>query len=610
MTDTVLWASVVGAPLVVLLLLALTPFAARRPRLLAQRRLAAWSWVAVLPAGVAALVGDGDVHAVDWLLLGTSVQLDEVGRPLLGLAAVLYGLGLAFVPRARTRRPQVLAAFLLMCFLGNVGVFVAADLVTFYLSFTLVSFVGYAAVVHTGSAPARRAGTVYLVLTVLGETAVLAALLLVAGTGTLAVRDAPAAVAASPDATLIVLLLVVGFGVKAGAVPLHVWLPLAHPAAPTPASALLSGVMLKAGLVGWLRFLPIGEQAGAGTTQGAGAAGGDLATWGAVLLVLALAGGFLAVPVGLLQDDPKVVLAYSSISQMGFLTALVGAALVDPAVAAACTAAAVVYAVHHGLAKGALFLGVQAWDAERLPRGLVAAGLAVAGLSLAGAPLTSGFVAKYVSKQATGDVVVPGTDLPLDAVLPWVGVGSTVLLVRFGVLLARRPRRPRPTPVLRDVAWLALPVVAVLPVARLAADRDDVLDVPSFLSASSAWDQSWPVLLGLALGAAAIVVGRRPALSGSRLAHPRGDLVPPGDLVVLEERAAGAAVRAAQRGIEAGGRLRTALAERTDGATRPATLLLDRAQRLLGGWSGTGVVLLVALAVAAGWAALAAGVAS
>ena len=95
--------------------------------------------------------------------------------------------------------------------------------------------------------------------------------------------------------TLTVVLLFIGFGVKAGLVPLHVWLPLAHPAAPPAASAVLSGAMVKAGLVGWLRFLPLGQHE----------RGLEVLGW--VLMALALIGAFLAVVVGVLQDDPKVV---------------------------------------------------------------------------------------------------------------------------------------------------------------------------------------------------------------------------------------------------------------------------------------------------------------
>ena len=87
-----------------------------------------------------------------------------------------------------------------------------------------------------------------------------------------------------------------------GLVPLHVWLPLAHPAAPMPASAVLSGAIIKAGVIGLIRFLPFD---------------GALPDWGAVLTAVGLLTAFYGVAVGITQANPKTVLAYSSVSQMG-----------------------------------------------------------------------------------------------------------------------------------------------------------------------------------------------------------------------------------------------------------------------------------------------------
>lgn len=583
LVDT-LWVLTFLAPVAVALGLALGPAA--------RTFLTRWAWTGVLPAGALVLVGDERLRQVDWMLLGTSVELDRLGRPLLGTAVLLYGLALAFVPGSKTERAPGLSALLLVCFAANAGVFVAADVVTFYLCFTVMSFVGYTLVVHDRSVSSRRAGRIYLVLAVVGEGAVLAAMLLVTHAGVSRLADVPAAVADSPYANLVVALLLVGFGVKAGTVPLHVWLPLAHPAAPTPASAVLSGVMVKAGLVGWLRFLPLGETWGEGGAQLA---------WGTVFIALALLGGFVAVPVGLLQDDPKVVLAYSSISQMGFLAALVGVALARPGIAEACLVAAVVYAVHHGIAKGALFLGVQAWDTERVPRPVVVAVLVVAGLSVAGAPFTSGYVAKYGAKEAVAATTFPvAGGIPLAEVLPWVGLGSTLLLVRFGVVMARRSRSPERTPVLRDTAWAGLAVAAAVPVAALARSFDPVQSIPGWADTPVLWSQSWPVLLGLLLGVLGALVAARPGLVDSRVAHPHGDLVPPGDVVTLEERA----VRVAGRGLAraTGNLARTGERVRAGLAAIPSPLpLVAATQARWGSWVGSGVLLLVMAAGTLVW---------
>lgn len=560
---------------------------------LRAHRVRAWfvrlSWVAVVPAGVAGVVDGGEVHRVEWMLLGTTVSVDGIARPLVLMAVALYGLALSFVVRGKSDRTHVLTAFLLLCFTGNIAVFVAADLVTFYLAFAAMSFLGYAIVVHDRTDGARRAGAIYLVLTVLGECAVLAALMILASEGVMTVADAPAAVAASPWRDVLIALLLVGFGVKAGTVPLHVWLPLAHPAAPSPASAVLSGAMLKAGIVGWLRFLPLGE--------------GAEPLWGAVFLVLGLVGGLLAAPVGVLHDNPKVVLAYSSISQMGFLTAVIGAALVAPDLASACVAAVVVYSVAHGLVKGALFLGVQAWDAERMPRWIVLGALAVASLALVGVPFTSGYVAKYAGKEAVGDVLVPLAPVAVADVLPWFGVGSTVLLARFFVVLVRRPRHAHRTAITRDVAWVVVSVAAVLPVALLANASSPPLSVPEWPSPSTMWAQTWPLLVGLGLAAAAWALARRAPRSA--VLHPRGDVIPPGDIVVVEERAARALGRGLAHASGGLGRVRDALLAAVGRSPTPWPAL-ERVQAGVGTWAGSGVVLVAVLAVAL-WAAVAIG---
>lgn len=552
---------------------------------LRSHRARAWvvrlSWLAVVPAGVAALVDPGGVHTVGWMLLGTTISVDGIARPLVMMAVALYGLALSFVVRGKTDRTHVLTAFLLLCFTGNVAVFVAADLVTFYLAFAAMSFLGWAIVVHDRSDGARRAGAIYLVLTVLGECAVLAALMILASEGVMTVAEAPAAVAASPWRDALIALLLLGFGVKAGTVPLHVWLPLAHPAAPSPASAVLSGAMLKAGIVGWLRFLPLGE--------------GPEPVWGGVFLALGLVGGLLAVPVGVLHDNPKVVLAYSSISQMGFLTAVIGAALIAPDLAPACVAAVVVYSVSHGLVKGALFLGVQAWDAERLPRVIVWGALAVASLALVGVPFTSGFVAKYAAKESVGDVLVPMLPVAVADVLPWFGVGSTLLLVRFLVVLTRRPRHLHRTAVTRDAAWVLVSVGAVVPVALLARAWAPPVSMPDWLSPSTMWGQTWPLLLGLVIAGAAAVIARR--VPGSRVWHPRGDVAPPGDIVVVEERAARAVGRGLAWASGSLGRTRDALLAVAGRSPTPWPAV-ERVQATVGTWVGSGIVLVVLLAAA------------
>ena len=221
-------------------------------------RLAPWSPLPALL--IAAWPGGVDGSTLPWLLEGSRWGLDPTGQVFLLLTSFLWLMAGLYARRyfegKSTRR---FFTFHLLTLTGNLGIAAAQDLISFYLFFALMTFAGYGLVVHTGTGPALRAGRVYLVMAVMGEALLISGLILAASSAaSLALGDVAAAVGASPHRDLVIGLLLAGFGVKAGALPLHMWLPLAHPVAPTPASAVLSGSMIKAGLLGWLRFLPFG----------------------------------------------------------------------------------------------------------------------------------------------------------------------------------------------------------------------------------------------------------------------------------------------------------------------------------------------------------------
>jgi hydrogenase-4 component B len=515
------------APLLVPLLVAPVPFVMRPGR--------GPAWLLALaptPALLLALLGPpGPPPDLAWLLFDVQLDLDPVGRLLLAMTAAVW---IAAGASVRRDVGPGFAGLWLVTLTGNLTLLLAGDVVTLYGGFAVMTFAAYGLVVHDRSAAALRAGRVYVVLAAVGEVLLLSGLLLaVAEAGSTSFDPVVSAIGASGRRDLIVGLVLAGFGIKAGVVPLHVWLPLAHPAAPIPASAVLSGTMIKAGLVGWLRVLPLGEVA--------------LPTWSAVLIATGLVGAFLAVVVGLLQDDPKVVLAYSSISQMGLITVIVGAGVAVPEVAGAAGLAAAIHALHHGVAKGALFLGV---GVARAPHDAgrhrwVLAGMAFAAASLAGAPLTSGWVAKATAKEVVGAVGVPVAGLSL--VLSVAGVGTTVLLARMLWLLRRPAARehgvvgsatgPR---AVRGAAGPTIAWVALLGVVLVGAWVLPLALVPGLggptVSSASVWEGTWPVVVGVAVAAAAVARSRRPVAPSTAAARYR---LPAGDLVVPAERAAG-----------------------------------------------------------------------
>lgn len=449
-------------------------------------RLAPWT---PLPALALALVARDPVALeLPWLLLGSSLGLDATGRTfllfssLIWLAAGLY----ARAWLAGDARRHRFAGFFLLAQAGNLGVCLALDAASFYLFFALMSLAAWGLVVHDGSAAARRAGRVYLVLALAGEMLILSGLLFAA--------------AAQPAAAACVIL---GFGVKTGLPLLHFSLPLAYAAAPVPAAAVLAGAMIKAGLLGWLRFLPLGEAALPG-------AGGALVLAGAAAIVYGSA-------VGLTQRQPGALLAYSSISQMGYLTVGVGAALLEPALWPMLAPALMLYAAHHALAKAALFLGLGV-ARTRGATPWVSAGLALPALALAGVPLTSGMLAKNGLKHALAGLPAPWADA-LPGLLALGALGTALLMLRLAWLLRREPAVAHATPGLA-APWL-LTLVAV---AGLAAG----------LAPAAVWQQS--LQPGALLGAAGTLFAALAlALAALRL-RLRAPDVPPGDLVVPLER--------------------------------------------------------------------------
>lgn len=448
----------------------------------------------------------GTVVEFSWLLLGARVGLDRLGLPLVVLASVAWTLAGLYAARnlAEADKPRFFV-FWLLTWTGNLCVFLTLDAASFYAAYATMTFSAYGLVVFTARPADFRAGRVYLIMALAGEAMILTALLLLAsGAGNAALEngEAGAAVAALPEAGWVAALFIGGFAVKMGIVPLHMWLPVAHPQAPPPASAVLSGVILKAGLMGWLRFLPLGAPGFDGL--------------GMLLAGAGVATAFFGVAAGLPQSRAKTLLAYSSVSQMGLVAVAVGMALAYPAHAALLSLIAVIFAVHHGLAKAALFLAVDL--AQRAPR-LVRALMWLPALAIAGGPLTTGAMAKTLLKSA-----LPEQAGWLEPTLVASSVATTLLMARFLYLAWPAPQRFRADA--PGLEWLALVVAGVTApwALAIAAGMDaagSVADLHHVLGAS------WPVAAGLAA-----------ALAGGALWRGGAPIrVPEGDLIVLFARA-------------------------------------------------------------------------
>jgi len=294
---------------------------------------------------------------------------------------------------------------------ANLGVVLADSLLTLFVFFEVLGLVAFLLVVHTGTAEARKASIQYLWMTVLGGVALLAGIMLVQSMGGGAIGPIPAAPGLEQRRGWAATLLVLGFGVKAGMLPVHVWLPNAHPVAPSPASALLSGVMIKAGAYGIFRclFFVLRPEGAADPADSGWQFASDL---GLVVLWIGIATMAVGVVLALGQRNAKRMLAYHSISQMGFILTGLGVGAYLAGEGGLGIAGGLLHAVNHALFKGCLFLGIGAvvlrtgrldmyelgglW--RRMP--VTFAVMVVAAAGITGVPLFNGFVSKCMIHHA------------------------------------------------------------------------------------------------------------------------------------------------------------------------------------------------------------------
>jgi formate hydrogenlyase subunit 3/multisubunit Na+/H+ antiporter MnhD subunit len=370
--------------------------------------------------------------------------------------------------------------YFLLAMAGNFILILAQDPISFYFGFTLMSFASYGLIVFKKDTISFKAGLVYISLVILGEVMLFSALLMATNASESTMFPAIIeSIITDHNHDLIIFLILTGFGLKAGVFGLHVWLPLAHPVAPAPASAVLSGTMIKAGILGWIRFLPLGET--------------PLPEWGTAMIILGLFTAFYGVIIGLTQRDPKTVLAYSSISQVGIITMSIGLGMQVPEIWPVMLTGIAFYALHHGLSKGALFLGAGLCGSQQqIHRVWIWLGLWLPALAIAGAPWTSGMLAKDLVKSYS--LYAPA---PWDTLLPLLLSGSavaTALLMARLLYLVRPSAEPYGA---EPLIGLVLPWVALLLIIILVP----WLPVYSFEYSMSnqIFGSLWPLLLSLVI---------------------------------------------------------------------------------------------------------------
>lgn len=406
--------------------------------------------VAVSPASASTLILP---FGLPWL--GAHFRLDALAAFFLvvinlgGALASLYGLGYGRHEHAPQRVLPFFPAFLA----GMNLVVLADDAFTFLLSWEFMSLASWALVMaHHRDAGNRKAGYLYIVMASFGTLALLLAFGLLAGPeGSYDFAVMRAAEHTPSTAGIVLILLLLGAGSKAGLVPLHVWLPLAHPAAPSHVSALMSGVMTKVAVYGFIRV--VFDLLGTPTA------------WSSVVVLL-FGGGtaVLGILHALMEKDLKRLLAYSTIENIGVIFVSLGLALAFAAngmglAAALALTAALFHVLNHSFFKSLLFFGAGAVlvatgerDMEKLG-GLIhrmpftSFAFLVGCMAISALPPFNGFVSEWLAFQA----VLQSPELPqwgLKIIIPAIGgllalsaaLAAACFVKAFGVTFLGRPR--------------------------------------------------------------------------------------------------------------------------------------------------------------------------
>ena len=378
---------------------------------------------------------------------------------ILATAVAIYSFG--YLGELAKKRPVGIVCFLLNGLLLSLTItFTAANAFFFLIAWEVMALMAYGLVTFDHhSQESRDAGLLYLIMSHADAGALLLGFgLLGHAAGSLdysALRQAARTLPADQQALAFCLFLL-GFGIKAGIIPLHIWLPAAHPVAPSSASALLSGIVIKTGIYGMARvfFEFLGEPP----------------SWaGVTVLSLAAVSAILGVLYALMEHDLKRLLAYHSIENIGIILLGFGSALMfrasgHPSLAALALAAGLFHTLNHAIFKCLLFLGAGAVQHATHTRnmedlgGLIQRMPATAlcfltgAVAISGLPPLNGFVSEWLTYQ--GLMAGFGTTrTPMDLLFPVAGsllaltgaLAAACFVKAFGITFLARPRSEHAT---------------------------------------------------------------------------------------------------------------------------------------------------------------------
>lgn len=413
---------------------------------------------------------------------------------LVSVPSAVYSIG--YLKGEASPRKTALAWVLLALFLVSMGLVVTAkNALAFLVVWELMSLVSYFLVVFDSHHErAIQAGTIYIVMTHIGTAFLAAAFyLLYAYTHTFDLLMMKSACAVMPASvrTIVFLLLLAGFGTKAGIVPLHIWLPYAHPQAPSHISSIMSGVMIKTAIYGMIRFIIC-------------TLGVTTLWWGSLVLVIAVVTCLVGIIYALMERDLKRLLAYSSVENIGIILLGVGLAIFflgrqKPYLAVFSLAAGLYHLVNHAIFKGLLFLSAgsvyKATGTRNIEKlgGLIkrmpqtAAFFLVGAVAISALPPLNGFVSEWLTLQAFflgAFSTAGGARLFLGICAAMLaltgGLAAACFVKAFGVTFLAEPRHraaqeAKEVPLSMKAGMLSLAILAAVfglaaaPVMRLLA---------------------------------------------------------------------------------------------------------------------------------------------
>lgn len=331
--------------------------------------------------------------------LSISFSVDEVGLLFLTLVSIIWVLASFYAVEYMSHEVNVIRFYIfwIITLGAMVGIGLSSNLFTFYMFYEFMTLSSYPLVINQGTQAAKKAGIQYLAYSLIGAGLTLIAIMIVngvAGTNDFVHGGFMSQFIDSDIQPILItayFVAVVGYGAKAGLYPMHAWLPKAHPVAPAPASALLSGIITKAGVLGIIRMTYY--------IFGIEILAGSWAQKAAIVLILLTI--FLGSMLAYRANQLKVRLAYSSVSQVAYV--LLGLMLFNET----ALAGGVLQVLSHAMIKNLLFMVVGAiifktgktyveeinGEGRTMPITMIA--FTIGSLSLIGIPPLSGFVSKY-----------------------------------------------------------------------------------------------------------------------------------------------------------------------------------------------------------------------